>query len=122
MMVTAADTGDRAAAQVLLERVSDAHHRLALVWADGGYSGPLVEYCLATLALVLAIVKRSDDMRGFVVLPKAVDRRASLRPPDAHPPPGPRLRTRTTSAEAMIYWSMTLLMTRRQARPHPARA
>ncbi|MFJ2444361.1 transposase [Streptomyces sp. NPDC087658] len=68
VMVTAADTGDRAAAQVLLERVSDAHHRLALVWADGGYTGPLVEYCLATLALVLAIVKRSDDMRGFVVL------------------------------------------------------
>ncbi|MFB7223625.1 hypothetical protein [Streptomyces sp. NPDC056227] len=29
---------------------------------------------------------------------------------------------RTTSAEAMVYWSMTLLMTRRLARPHPARA
>ncbi|WP_419249358.1 transposase [Streptomyces canus] len=70
VMVTAADTGDRAAAQVLLEQVADAHHRLALVWADGGYTGPLVEYCLATLALVLATVKRSDDMRGFVVLPK----------------------------------------------------
>jgi transposase len=48
VMVTAADTGDRAAAQVLLERVSDGHHRLALAWADDGYSGPLVEYCLAT--------------------------------------------------------------------------
>ncbi|WP_408995014.1 transposase [Streptomyces europaeiscabiei] len=70
MMVTAADTGDRAAAQVLLEQVADAHHRLTLVWADGGYTGSLVEHCLAALALVLAIVKRSDDMRGFVVLPK----------------------------------------------------
>ncbi|MFF8430537.1 transposase [Streptomyces sp. NPDC016566] len=70
VMVTAADTGDRAAAQVLLHQVADAHHRLALVWADGGYTGSLVEHCLATLALVLAIVKRSDDMRGFVVLPK----------------------------------------------------
>ncbi|MGW7711523.1 transposase [Streptomyces sp. NPDC054771] len=40
VMVTAADTGDRATAQVLLERVADAHHRLALVWADGGYTGP----------------------------------------------------------------------------------
>ncbi|WTL51413.1 transposase (plasmid) [Streptomyces sp. NBC_01497] len=26
---------------------------------------------------------------------------------------------RTTSAEAMVYWSMILLMTRRLARPHP---
>lgn len=25
--------------------MADAHHRLALVWADGGYTGPLVEYC-----------------------------------------------------------------------------
>ncbi|MFF9773960.1 hypothetical protein ACF1HJ_09845 [Streptomyces sp. NPDC013978] len=49
-MVTAADTGGRAAAQALLEQVTDAHHRMELVWADGG--------------------KRSDDMRGFVVLPK----------------------------------------------------
>jgi transposase len=29
VMVTAADTGDRAAAQVLLEQVADVHHRLA---------------------------------------------------------------------------------------------
>ncbi|MFI2206758.1 hypothetical protein ACH47Z_39790 [Streptomyces sp. NPDC020192] len=41
-----------------------------MVWADGGYTGSLVEYSLTVLALVLAIVKRGDDMRGFVVLPK----------------------------------------------------
>ncbi|MEV6740076.1 IS5 family transposase [Streptomyces sp. NPDC051104] len=70
VMVTAADVGERTAAQVLLARVADAHHRLALVWADGGYTGSLVEHCLAALALVLAIVKRSDDQKGFVVLPK----------------------------------------------------
>ncbi len=70
VMVTAADTGDRVAAQVLLEQMVNAHPRLALVWADGGYTGGLVEYCLAAFALVLAIVKRSDDQKGFVVLPK----------------------------------------------------
>jgi transposase len=120
-MVTAADTGDRTAARVLLKQVGDAHHRLALVWADGGYTGSLVEHCLAAFALVLAIVKRSDDMRGFVVLPK----RWIVERFFAH-----LMRTRlardferrTTSAEAMIYWSMTLLMTRRLAptRPQPA--
>ncbi|MFJ9846107.1 transposase [Kitasatospora sp. NPDC101155] len=70
VMVTAADVGDRAAAQLLRAQVAVAHHRLALVWADGGYAGSLVEYSLTALALVLAIVKRTDDMRGFVVLPK----------------------------------------------------
>lgn len=69
-MVTAADTGDRTAAHVLLREVADVHHRLELVWADGGYTGSLVAYYLTTLALVLAIVKRTDDMRGLVVLPK----------------------------------------------------
>ncbi|KPI18356.1 hypothetical protein OK006_10350 [Actinobacteria bacterium OK006] len=122
VMVTAADTGDRAAAQVLLEQVADAHHRLALVWADGCYTGPPVEYCLATLALVLAIVKRSDDMRGFVVLPK----RWIVERLFAHLMRTRRLardyERRTASAEAMIYWSMTLLMTRRLARPRPSRA
>ncbi len=67
---------------------------LALVWADGGYTGSLVEYCLPALALVLAIVKRSDDMRGFVALPKrlrAFHRQRGgdglLVDDDAHDPP-----------------------------------
>ncbi|MEV7472018.1 IS5 family transposase [Streptomyces kronopolitis] len=119
VMVTAADTGDRAAAQVLLGQVADAHHRLELVWADGGYTGPLVEHCLTVLALVLTIVRRSDDMRGFVVLHK----RWIVERLFAHLMRTRRLardfERRTTSAEAMIYWSMTLLMTRRLARPHP---
>ena len=97
-------------------QVADVHHRLELVWADGGYTGSLVEYCLATLTLVLAIVKRSDDQKGFVVLPK----RWIVERLFAHLMRSRRLvrdfERRTTSAEAMIYWSMTLLMTRRLAR------
>jgi transposase len=121
VMVTAADTGDRIAAQVLLGQVADVHHRLELVWADGGYTGSLVEHCLARLALVLAIVKRSDDIRGFVVLPK----RWIVERLFAHLMRSRRLvrdfERRTASAEAMVYWSMALLMTRRLARPGPGR-
>ncbi|MGW2788160.1 IS5 family transposase [Streptomyces populi] len=122
VMVTAADIGDRAAAHVLLAQVAAAHHWPALVWADGGYTGSLVEYCLAALALVLAIVKRSDDIRGFVVLPK----RWIMERFFAH-----LMRSRclvrdfersTTSAEAMVYWPTTMFMTRRLARPRPSRA
>ncbi|MGX1027611.1 IS5 family transposase [Streptomyces sp. SAI-097] len=122
VVVTAADVGDRTAAKVLLEEVADAHHRLALVWADGGYTGSLVEHCLAAFALVLAIVRRSDDMRGFVVLPK----RWIVERLFAHLMRSRRLvrdfERRATSAGAMIYWSMTGLMTRRLARPHRRRA
>ncbi|WP_314614703.1 IS5 family transposase [Streptomyces stackebrandtii] len=125
VMVTAADIGDRAAGQVLLSPVAASHHWLALVWADGGYTGSLVEYCLAALALVLAIVKRSDDMRGFVVLPK----RWIVERFFAHLMRSRRLardfERSTGSAESMIIWSMTLLMTllmtRHLARPRPSR-
>lgn len=92
-----------------------------MIWADGGYTGSLIERCLTALALVIAVVKRSDDMRGFVVLPK----RWIVERFFAHLMRTRRLvrdfERRTSSAEAMIYWSVTLLMTRRLARPHPSR-
>ncbi|MDU8990973.1 transposase [Streptomyces mirabilis] len=121
VMVTAADVGDRAAAHILREQVAAAHHRLALVWADGGYTGSLIEHGLATFALVLAIVKRSDNMKGFVVLPKRwIGERLF-----AHLMRSLRLardfERRIASAEAMIYWSMAALMTRCLARPHLGR-
>jgi transposase len=122
VMVTSADIGDRAAAKMLLAQAADAHHRLELVWADGGYTGSLVEHCLAAFALVLTIVKRSDDTRGFVVLPK----RWIVERLFAHLMRSRRLvrdfERRTSSAEAMVYWSMTMIMTRRLARSHSARA
>ena len=44
---------------------------IELIWADGGYAGKLItwvkRYCCKR---VLEIVKRTDDMKGFVVLPK----------------------------------------------------
>ncbi|MFD7639523.1 IS5 family transposase [Kitasatospora sp. NPDC059795] len=122
VMVTSADIGDRAAARALLARVAAAHHRLALVWADGGYTGSLVGHCLAVFALVLAIVKRGDGMRGFVVLPK----RWIVERFFAHLMRSRRLardfERSTGSAEAVVHWSATMLMTRRLARPRPSRA
>ena len=44
--------------------------RLKLIWADGGYAGKLVEWTRQYLRRTLEIVKRSDDVAGFAVLPK----------------------------------------------------
>lgn len=43
---------------------------ICLVWADGGYIGSLIGWARQKLALALEIVKRTDDMEGFVVLPR----------------------------------------------------
>ncbi|MGC9544761.1 transposase [Streptomyces sp. UG1] len=68
--VTAANIGDREAAMGLLQRLRRLHRDITLVWADGGYTGSLVDWCRQKLALPLDIVKRTDDMTGFVVLPR----------------------------------------------------
>ncbi|MFI8277595.1 transposase [Streptomyces sp. NPDC085929] len=62
--------GDRPAAAGLLMRLRRMHRDITLVWADGGYTGGLVGWCRDKLALTLEIVKRTDDMAGFVVLPR----------------------------------------------------
>jgi putative transposase len=44
--------------------------RLQVVWADGGYEGALWVWVYTFFHIVVAIVKRSADQSGFVVLPK----------------------------------------------------
>ena len=44
--------------------------RLKPIWADGGYAGKLLDWAKAAGGWVLEIVKRTDDLAGFVVLPR----------------------------------------------------
>jgi transposase len=116
VVVTGAGVQDRDGARPLLERLRAACLRVALVWADSAYAGALVTWALEQLRLTLEIVKRSDDMTGFVVLPRRwvvertlawiTRRRRCVRDYER----------RHDSHEAMVYWAMTLVMTRRLAR------
>lgn len=116
VLVTPASTGERDAARILLPRLRARFWRLKLIWADGGYTGPLVTWAATVLNLVLQVVKRTDDIKGFVVLPRrwVVERtlgwlmRSRRLARDYE--------TRADSAEAMILFSMTMVMSRRLAR------
>ncbi|MET9567148.1 transposase [Streptomyces tauricus] len=118
VLVTPASTTDRDAARLLLPAARDCFGRLARVWADGGYTGHLVDWSAAQLGVDLDIVRRSDDMRGFQVLPRrwVVERSFAwcLR--------SRRLvrdyERRTDTSETVILWSMTMLMSRRLAARH----
>ncbi|MGW8356873.1 IS5 family transposase [Streptomyces wedmorensis] len=114
--VTAANIGDRDAAAGLLTRLRRLHRDITLVWANGGYTGGLVDWCREKLALTLGIVKRTDDMTGFVVLSGCwvaertfawlMNSRRLARDDETLP----------ASIEAMIQWSMITRMGRRLAR------
>ncbi|MFF1321895.1 transposase [Streptomyces chartreusis] len=118
--VTAANVGDRDAAMGLLIRLRRLHRDICLVWADGGYTGGIVDWARAKLALTLQVVKRTDDMEGFVVLP----RRWVIERTFAWLMHSRRLardyETLPASSEAMIRWSMVTRMGRRLARPRAA--
>jgi len=44
--------------------------KLKLIWADGGYAGKLIAWTKRYCGWTLEIVKRSDNVKGFKILPK----------------------------------------------------
>lgn len=114
--VTAASMQDRDTAHRLLALLRQHFSTITLVWADGGYSGRLVTWAKTVLHLTITIVKRTDDTKGFVVLPRrwVVERtfgwlthhrrlvRDYERRPEHH--------------EAMVWWATVTIMTRRLTR------
>lgn len=70
VVVHAANIQDRDGAKLVLRRIRKRYPRLKLIWADGGYAGKLIEWTKSLGGWVLEIVKRSDDVAGFTVLPR----------------------------------------------------
>jgi transposase len=71
VVVHSAAIQDRDGAGLVLDKVRRRFPWLELIWADGGYNAWQVDAAVAKVPrLRLAIVKRSDDMKGFVVLPR----------------------------------------------------
>ena len=69
-MVLPANVQDRDRARLLLAKALAVFGKIKLIWADGGYAGELVKWAKETLGCVLEIVKRSDTLSKFVVLPR----------------------------------------------------
>ena len=70
IVVHAADIQDRDGARLVLSKLKGHFSRLSLIWADGGYAGRLLDWAAEFGNWLLQIVKRSDDMQGFEVLPR----------------------------------------------------
>lgn len=69
--VTSAQPHDSTLAPLVLKGIKKKFPRLQKVFGDGGYSGPLQNwFMIETQGCLLSIVKRSDDQKGFHVLPK----------------------------------------------------
>ena len=72
VLVTAADVPEREGARGLLSGVLGWFTWLRRLWVDGGYSGPEFAAWVRTIRpkLEVEVVKRSDKVSGFKVLPR----------------------------------------------------
>jgi putative transposase len=118
MTITSAAVQDRDAARPLIQGLVKMFGRLQIIWADGGYLGQLVAWVKQLRPfgkLRLEIVRRSDPVRGFRVLPK----RWIVERTFAWLYRSRRLRTdyevRLDHSEAMIRLCMIRIMVRRLA-------
>jgi transposase len=71
VIVHSAGIQDRDGAALVLDRIRRRFNWLELIWADGGYNAHQVKTAAAKQPpLRVEIVKRCDDVKGFVVLPR----------------------------------------------------
>ncbi len=70
VVVHSADVQDRDGAKLVFKRMRKYFKKLKLIWADGGYAGKLISFVNRYYNCILEIVKRTDDLKGFKVLPK----------------------------------------------------
>ena len=113
VVVHAASVQDRDGAKLLLAKAKGLFPRLQRIWADGGYAGKLIGWVQETCGWVLEIIKRTDVVKGFKLLPRrwVVERtfgwlgRYRRLSKDYERLP--------ESSEAMVYWAMAQLMARR---------
>jgi putative transposase len=71
VIVHSAAIQDRDGTGLVLDKIRRRFPWLELVWADGGYNAWQVDAAAAKVPLLrVEIVKRNDDMKGFVVLPR----------------------------------------------------
>ena len=117
VLVHAADIQDRDGAKLLLNKVKRCFTRLRLIWADGNYSGKLIDWVRETHGWVLEIVKRNKDVKGFQVLPRRWVVERTFAWLCRYRRLSKDYEVLTETSEAMIYTAMVHLMVRRLALP-----
>jgi len=113
VVVHAANVQDRDGAKLVLQKLVGRFPRLTLIWADGGYAGQLIAWTKRLANWTLEIVKRSDDVHTFQVLPKRWIVERTLGWLGRYRRLSKDYEELTASSEAMIQIAMIRLMVRR---------
>jgi transposase len=116
VVVTIAGIQDRDGAHRLLAALRAKFSTIALIWADGGYAGRLVDWAKTVLSFAVTIVKRTDDTAGFQVIPRRWVVERTLAWISKYRRCVRDYETRPDHSEAMVYIAMIMTMSRRLTR------
>jgi len=123
VMVTSASVQDKAGGRLVLRKLADGFRAVGLVWADGGYANSidssLLSWARDALGIVVEIVKRTDDVKGFRVLPRRWVAERTFGWLIRNRRPARDYERLTATSEAMIKVAMIRLMLVRLARQSP---
>lgn len=118
VVVHSAGIQDRDGARLVLQQLAHQFTRLVMIWADGGYAGQLVSWVQQIRAyrrVRLEIVKRNDQQKGFVVLPKRWIVERTFGWLNSFRRLSKDYERLPETSETMIYIAMTRLMLKRLA-------
>ena len=115
--LTPADISDSAGAQAILDGIRKRWPWVKHLFADGAYDRLKLLDKAAFLDFVIDVIKRSDDQKGFEVLPRRWVAERTLAWITSYRRCARDYERLPAHHEATIYWAMITLMARRLARP-----
>jgi len=115
VLVTSAAVQDRDGARLLLQNLAGFCKKLRLIWIDGAYRGPLVDWAAEKFSFRLRPVLRPKGQKGFVVLARRWVVERTFAWLGYHRRLSKDYERLPQSSEAFIYIAMTRLMLRRLA-------
>jgi transposase len=120
VLVTMAGIQDRDGGLRLLALLRERFSTITHVWADGGYAGRLITFAHKVLAFTVEVVKRTDDLAGFKILPRRWVVERTFAWISKHRRCVRDYETLPEHHEAMVYIAMITTMSRRLARTAPS--
>jgi len=116
VVVHAASIQDRDGAKLVLDKLRYLFPKLHLIWADAGYAGSLIDWVKYFIGCGLEIVRRSDRINGFKVLPRRWVVERTFAWLGRYRRLSKDYEYLSQTSETMIYAAMTHLMLSRLAR------